>query len=114
MKTKLTFQINNSNIAPMDDKEKLTKFGECFGFSGNDIEQINVHVLETDDVVTISQPFGGNMDKDGVTHNSKIREITGIYRADNDLCGSIYTHDGNHIQAIDSIVENNYLNPRIN
>ena len=114
MKSKPTFQINNSNIAPMDDKDKLVKFGVKFGYSENDIEQIEIHVLETGDVVTISQPFGGNMDEDGVTHNSKIREITGIYRADNDVCGSIYTPDGGHIQSLDAIIENNYLNPEVN
>lgn len=114
MNTKLTFQIKNSNIAPMDDKEKLAKFGESFGFSENDIEEIKVHVLETGDIVTISQPFGGYMDDDGITHNSKIRQITGVYKADNDMIGSIYTKNGEHIQAIGSMIEDNYFNPIIN
>ena len=114
MNTKSTFQIKNSDIAPMDNKNKLVKFGKCFGFSEDDIEQTEIHVLKTGDIVTISQPFEGYMDDDGITHNSKIREITGIYKADNDMCGSIYTKNGEHIQAINSTIEDNYLNPKIN
>ena len=114
MKTKSTFIIKNSNIAHMDNRDRLVKFGKCFGFSENDIEQIEIHVLETGDVVTISQLYGGYMDEDGITHNSMIRQVSGIYKADNDVCGSIYTSGGIHIQAIDAMIENNYLNPRIN
>lgn len=111
MKLKTTFQIKNSNIAPMDNKEKLSKFGMEMGIKNPVIEEIQVRVLETGDIVTIAQPYGGRQDEDGITHGSKLRQISGTYRGDNELIGSIYAADGTHIQAISPTVEDNSYTP---
>ena len=105
MRMKKMYSVPGTNLADSDDYESLRKFADRMGHSEIDIIEIDAPWLENGDKIIIEKCVGSYQDEDGISTGGKWIDIEGVWVVStgeyaNDGNGSMFDHNGNHIQSV--------------